>query len=190
MEQWPSAVADIVSNFESADFPDLTPEDRCTALLEILTVLPEEYSTSKLDKSQQRQVRAGIKAGAGCVLDLLLQLIRSNQPAIVERAIKALASWLDLDLPLDSVTEHVELCFAMIKTPKYFEVAVDAIMNALNSPTSHHTPTHGPFHPFCSVTRRTTRCGHSSSGSRNPSGAFKNYLRTGRQPLSTRFGEN
>ena len=122
-DSWPNAVADIVTNFETVDFPNVSMEDKCTALLEILTVIPEEFQTSKMEKSQLRQVRAGIKSGSKCVLDLFLQLIRSGQSTIVERSIKALASWLELDLPLDQVVEHIELCFETMKTPKYFEVS-------------------------------------------------------------------
>ena len=122
-ESWPNAVSDIVTNFETVDFPNVSMEDKCTALLEILTVIPEEFQTSKMEKNQLRQVRAGIKSGSKCVLDLFLQLIRSGQSTIVERSIKALASWLDLDLPLDQVVQHIELCFDTMKTPKYFEVS-------------------------------------------------------------------
>ena len=122
-DQWPNAIADIVTNFETVDFPNVSMEDKCTALLEILTVIPEEFQTSKMEKNNLRQVRQGIKTGSKCVLDLFIQLIKSGQPQITEKAIKALASWLDLDLPLDEVIEHIELCFETMKTPKYFEVS-------------------------------------------------------------------
>ena len=63
-DSWPNAVADIVTNFETVDFPNVSMEDKCTALLEILTVIPEEFQTSKMDKNQLRQVRTGIKSGS------------------------------------------------------------------------------------------------------------------------------
>jgi len=38
-------------------------------------------------------------------------------------AIKALGSWLALELPLVDVVQHLDLCFQTIQNPKYFEVS-------------------------------------------------------------------
>ena len=101
-------------------------------------MIPEEYQTCRLDKTQKRDVRNGIKNGASCVLNLLLQLINSGQETIIEKglfpvlignifivfiAIKALGSWLALELPLVDVVQHLDLCFQTIQNPKYFEVS-------------------------------------------------------------------
>ena len=50
-------------------------------------MIPEEYQTCRLDKTQKRDVRNGIKNGASCVLNLLLQLINSGQETIIEKGL-------------------------------------------------------------------------------------------------------
>lgn len=83
-------------------------------------------------------------------MNLLLQLINSGQETIIEKglfpvlmgtifivfiAIKALGSWLALELPLVDVVQHLDLCFQTIQNPKYFEVS--GIVLLLRNITDH-----------------------------------------------------
>ena len=56
-------------------FAGATMVQKFIALLEILTVLPEELQTSRLDKATRRDVRVGLTKGAEQVLSLLLQIL-------------------------------------------------------------------------------------------------------------------
>ena len=147
-QDWPNAINDIIHNFQTVDFPNVSIENKCIALLEILTVIPEEYQTCRLEKAQKREVRNGIKNGCSSVLELFLQLLNSGQSSIIEKTIKSLASWLALELPLDQTKQLIDVCFETVKNSKYFDGSVDAIMNGLYSPSSHqYTQTIFSFFP-------------------------------------------
>ena len=66
--------------YKSFQYAGTSGLDRFVALLEILTVLPEEYQTSRLDKARRREVRNGLSRGAEPVLQLLQQgLFQKNE---------------------------------------------------------------------------------------------------------------
>lgn len=116
--------------------------DRFVALLEILTVLPEEYQTSRLDKANRRDVRGGLTRGAESVLQLLLQIMTdgTSDTTAKEKSIKCFASWLALDLPPNVTQNHIHQCFQFIRDAALFEVSVEAILAALASPMAHQYP--------------------------------------------------
>lgn len=61
-EAWPGAVAEMVRVFQE-EGGGVDGRARCLALLELLTVLPEEFQTSRLPQYRKGQVR-----GAGEVM--------------------------------------------------------------------------------------------------------------------------
>ena len=62
-EAWPGAVAEMVRVFQE-EGGGVDGRARCLALLELLTVLPEEFHTSRLPQYRKGQVR-GYGGGGG-----------------------------------------------------------------------------------------------------------------------------
>ena len=69
-EAWPCAVADMVRMFQAED-SNVDGRARCLALLELLTVLPEEFQTSRLPQYRKGQVRSVLAQECGSVFPLL-----------------------------------------------------------------------------------------------------------------------
>ncbi|XP_041967527.1 importin-13 isoform X2 [Alosa sapidissima] len=112
-EAWPGAVSEMVRAFQQAEGPASSGMDgraRCLALLELLTVLPEEFQTSRLPQYRKGLVRA--------------------------RVLKCLSSWVLLDVPLCESEGLVEDAFAALADPELFDAAVEAIVNAVSQPDS------------------------------------------------------
>lgn len=111
---------------------------RCLALLELLTVLPEEFQTSRLPQYRKGQVRGALGREWAAVQPLLQQLLRqADSPGLVRaRVLKCLSSWVLLDVPLCESEALVEDAFAALADPELFDAAADAIVNAVSQPDS------------------------------------------------------
>lgn len=136
-EAWPGAVSEMVRVFQE-EGSTVDGRARCLALLELLTVLPEEFQTSRLPQYRRGQVRGALGREWTSVYPLLQQLLRqADSPAAVKaRALKCLSSWALLDVPLNESEGLLEAGFAALNDPELFDSAVEAIVNAISQPDS------------------------------------------------------
>uniref|UniRef100_A0A4W4FP29 Importin-13 n=1 Tax=Electrophorus electricus TaxID=8005 RepID=A0A4W4FP29_ELEEL len=136
-EAWPGAVGEMVRAFQE-EGGAADGRARCLALLELLTVLPEEFQTSRLPQYRKGQVRGALGREWAAVCPLLQQLLRQPEsPAPVKaRALKCLSSWVLLDVPLSESEGLLEAGFAALADPELFDTAVEAIVNAISQPDS------------------------------------------------------
>ncbi|KAK5621395.1 Importin-13 [Crenichthys baileyi] len=147
-DAWPGAVAEMVRVFQE-EGGGVDGRARCLALLELLTVLPEEFQTSRLPQYRKGQVRGALGREWGSVCPLLQQLLRrTDSPGAVKaRVLRCLSSWVLLDVPLNESEGLVHDCFSALSDPELFDTAVEAIVNAISQPDSqrsgercHHAP--------------------------------------------------
>ncbi|MBN3314942.1 IPO13 protein, partial [Atractosteus spatula] len=119
-EAWPAAVSEMVRMFQ-AEGAGVDGRARCLALLELLTVLPEEFQTSRLPQFRKGQ-----------------QLLRqADSPGFIKaKVLKCLSSWVLLDVPLNESEGLLQECFAALCDPELFDTAVEAIVNAISQPDS------------------------------------------------------
>ncbi|KAJ8388429.1 hypothetical protein AAFF_G00133050 [Aldrovandia affinis] len=136
-EAWPGAVTEMVRMFQE-EGGGVDGRARCLALLELLTVLPEEFQTSRLPQYRKGQVRGALGREWVSVFPLLQQLLRQpDSPGLVKaRVLKCLSSWVLLDVPLNESEGLVEDSFAALADPELFDTAVEAIVNAISQPDS------------------------------------------------------
>uniref|UniRef100_A0A4X2LTL9 Importin-13 n=1 Tax=Vombatus ursinus TaxID=29139 RepID=A0A4X2LTL9_VOMUR len=134
-EAWPCAVADMVRLFQA----EATPGDgqgRCLALLELLTVLPEEFQTSRLPQYRKSQVRAMLAQECRAIFPLLEQLLQqpSLPSAIKQKALKCFSSWVPLEVPLLDCERLIQAAFSALRDPELFDSSVEAIVSAISQP--------------------------------------------------------
>ncbi|CAB1324207.1 unnamed protein product [Coregonus sp. 'balchen'] len=136
-EAWPGAVPEMVRVFQE-EGGGVDGRARCLALLELLTVLPEEFQTSRLPQYRKGQVRGALGREWGSVCPLLQQLLRRGDSpgAVKARVLRCLSSWVLLDVPLSESEGLVEDCFTALPDPELFDTAVEAIVNAISQPDS------------------------------------------------------
>uniref|UniRef100_A0A8C1DK07 Importin-13 n=1 Tax=Cyprinus carpio carpio TaxID=630221 RepID=A0A8C1DK07_CYPCA len=136
-EAWPGAVSEMVHMFQE-EGGEVDGRARCLALLELLTVLPEEFQTSRLPQYRKGQVRAALGREWTAVYPLLQQLLRQpdSPPLVKARVLKCLSSWVLLDVPLNESEGLVEACFTALSDPELFDTAVEAIVNTISQPDS------------------------------------------------------
>ncbi|KYO40931.1 hypothetical protein Y1Q_0006945 [Alligator mississippiensis] len=134
-EAWPCAVADMVRMFQAED-TNVDGRARCLALLELLTVLPEEFQTSRLPQYRKGQVRSVLAQECGSVFPLLGQLLQQqDSPGFIkQKVLKCFSSWVQLEIPLMDCESLIQAAFASLQDPELFDTAVEAIVNAISQP--------------------------------------------------------
>uniref|UniRef100_A0A672IQR7 Importin-13 n=1 Tax=Salarias fasciatus TaxID=181472 RepID=A0A672IQR7_SALFA len=146
-QAWPQPVADMVRAFQP-QVPDAEdgsgsgaeaardPQAHCLALLELLTVLPEEFHSSRLARARRGQLREALAGEWAAVCPMLRQLLQSRDSTgpVKEKVLRCLSSWVGLDVPLGDSQELVQDCFAALSVPELFDTAVETIVNAVSQP--------------------------------------------------------
>ncbi|KAM4604833.1 importin-13-like [Polymixia lowei] len=147
-QAWPQPVADMVRVFQpekpeaeggvagSAVGAEQDPHARCLALLELFTVLPEEFHSSRLAQARRNQLREALAGEWAVLCPLLRQLLQSQDSPnpVKERVLRCLSSWVGLDVPLGESQGLVQDCFTALTNPELFDTAVETIVNAISQP--------------------------------------------------------
>lgn len=134
-DAWPCAVADMVRLFQAEDSP-VDSQGRCLALLELLTVLPEEFQTSRLPQYRKGLVRTSLAVECGTVFPLLEQLLQqpSSPSCVRQKVLKCFSSWVQLEVPLQDCEALIQAAFAALQDSELFDSSVEAIVNAISQP--------------------------------------------------------
>ncbi|KAL7386326.1 hypothetical protein ABVT39_006759 [Epinephelus coioides] len=146
-QAWSQPVADMVRAFQPQK-PDSEgstgaessqdPHAHCLALLELLTVLPEEFQSSRLTQARRAQLREALAGEWAVVCPMLRQLLQSQDSSdqVKEKVLRCLSSWVGLDVPLGESHELVQDCFTALSNSELFDTAVETIVNAISQPDS------------------------------------------------------
>ncbi|XP_072172945.1 importin-13-like [Diadema setosum] len=140
---WPDAVKSIIETFQQARTPHLDSTHRCSALLELLTVLPEEFQTAPMSQHRKSTVRHELEKGMTHVLPLLQSLLeQEDSPShIRHQALRCFSSWVQLSVPLTEVESFKTLLFQLIHDPELFDCCIDSLISVVSQPTAHKYPT-------------------------------------------------
>nr|XP_032821906.1 importin-13 isoform X2 [Petromyzon marinus] len=138
-DAWPTAVSDMTQAFPPGP-----------ALLELLTVLPEELQTSRLAQHRKGVVRGVLAREApACVFPLLLRLLEqgggggggagdgaasAGATTLGQKVLRCFASWVQLDVPLTECEGLVHSTFRALRDAELFDTAVDALVQAISQP--------------------------------------------------------
>lgn len=140
---WSQPVADMVRAFQpqepecdGASGAAQDPQLHCLALLELLTVLPEELQSSRVAQPRRSQLREALAGEWGVVGSMLRQLLQSQDSSnqVKEKVLRCLSSWVGMDVPLGKSHELVQDCFSTLSNPEVFDTAVETIVTAISQP--------------------------------------------------------
>lgn len=142
-QAWSRPVEDMVRAFqpqkpaseEGAEAgPD--PQAHCLALLELLSVLPEEFQSARLAHTRRTQLREALAGEWPTMCPMLRQLLQSQDSStqVKEKVLRCLSSWVGLDVPLGQSQDLVQDCFTALSCPELFDTAVETIVSAISQP--------------------------------------------------------
>lgn len=142
-QAWSRPVADMVTAFqpqksdqEDGSGASQDPQSHCLALLELLTVLPEEFQSSRLAQARRAQLREALAGEWAVVCSMLRQLLQSHDSSnkVKEKVLRCLASWVALDVPLAESHLLVHDCFSALSEAELFDTAVETIVSVISQP--------------------------------------------------------
>lgn len=144
-EHWPEPITDIISMFQ----PQLSgpnPNFRSlTLLLELLTVIPEEFSTLLLSSNRRSTVRNAFSSSLGTVLPFLLGVMshHGQEGASTEatlQACKCVQAWVQFGVPLDSCDPVVDRLLHCVGDEELQDTVIEALSSLVSHPDTHKYP--------------------------------------------------
>lgn len=138
LDSWPSAVPDLLQAFQSAEGA-AEAAGRRLALLEVLTVLPEELLSRKFTSVDRARLQAALAQEWALLCPLLRELLRCECSAysVKERALRCLPPWLLLGVDPVQSEGVLQDSLALLKVPELFDTAVESVVGALSVPDWH-----------------------------------------------------
>ncbi|XP_041359281.1 importin-13-like [Gigantopelta aegis] len=137
-EVWPDPIENLITTFQRQEFHNVTNIQRCKMLLEILTVIPEEFFSANLGHHRRTVLRAELNKGRDQVLPLIQSLLNSHSPTeVYEVALKCFSSWVEFGVPVNEGEQIILSVFQSLHNPQLFEIATDTLTNVFSNPDSH-----------------------------------------------------
>lgn len=135
LDTWPSAVPDLLQAFQSGEGTSEV-DGRRLALLEVLTVLPEELLSKKFTSGNRARLQGALAQEWTLLCPLLRELLRGEGSvgSMKERALRCVPSWLGLGVDLGQSEGVLRDSLALLKVPELFDTAVESVVGALSVP--------------------------------------------------------
>lgn len=138
-EHWQAPIQDLISLFQpNISATNLRP---LVLLLELLTVIPEEFSTLLLASQRRAQVRTELANSLQCVLPFILQILSLQTNTDVGlQALKCLQAWIQFGVPLDESAALIDKLLAAVHDEELSDVAFEALSSMISHPDTHKYP--------------------------------------------------
>ncbi|KAH3721182.1 importin-13-like [Dreissena polymorpha] len=139
-EEWPNCVDELIIMFQN-DASSLSSTQRCSVLLEVFTVFPEEFFSLSMSNDKRAGVRQELNKSINKILALLSNLISPNSPnEVYEQALKCFGSWVDFGIPMNEAEQIIVQVFQSLNSEHLFDAAVDTLVKVFTQPDAHKYP--------------------------------------------------
>lgn len=129
-EHWKQSIPDIIASFQQQSLPNLETSQILLALMEILTVLPEEFQSAVLAQSYRGLVRHELTASLVHVLPVLRQVLSHYCSSELHlQTINCLSSWIQFGIPLSDCEDILSFVLDATKDEDLCEAALDCLAN-------------------------------------------------------------
>lgn len=111
-------------------------------LLELLTIIPEEFATSAMQSSKRAQVRCEFTTSLPGVVNIIQKVFNERQLPTEIRAqtMKCLQSWVQFGIPIEVVEELFERLIQSLDDEELYDCALDAMGSVVSQPSAHKHP--------------------------------------------------
>ncbi|GAB1597490.1 importin-13-like isoform X1 [Argonauta hians] len=137
---WPKPVSNLRETFSQSNFPNVSEYNLCEALIETLTVIPEEFFSVYLPQYKKGVVKNYLSNELKDVIPLLENLMESSPTNMKLETLKCVNSWAEFGIPLDEGEELIVQLFKMMQNSDLFETAADVLCAILAHPDTHRFP--------------------------------------------------
>ncbi|XP_039272455.2 importin-13-like [Styela clava] len=138
MKKWDTVISDIIKRLQEDETANVSPMQRCSALLEILAVLAEEHHSRTMEQYQKGIVKHMLIQGMPHVLPLLSNLMNSEDfNEMHGKILKCFSSWVILGIPINEYKDILHKTISFIDDPDLFDNCVECLLNTFCSPGIH-----------------------------------------------------
>nr|CAD7574619.1 unnamed protein product [Timema californicum] len=150
---WPTAIPDLIASLQPSSFPNIPSARLAWVLLQILTVLPEEFQSSHLAQNHKSAVRNELQKNIPIVLPLLESVlstgVHESTYDMTRQAVVCASAWFQLGVALpdcDRLADNlVALVFQTGSLPHHLalglcELILDTLSNMVTHPNTHKYP--------------------------------------------------
>lgn len=138
-EHWTSAIPELMATFQPSNIVHLPPDRTLEVLLEMLTVLPEEFQSTTLAQSFRGIVRNQLHTNLTHVLPLIHQTLTAQRvgPPLRLQSLRCLSSWITFGIPLPDCGELLSAVLGCVADGELCESAVEVLCNVVIHPDAH-----------------------------------------------------
>ncbi len=110
--------------------------------LELLTVLPEEFSTLALSNSKKIEVRERFSKNLPEVLQLITQLLQEQSVSeeTKRQAVRSLEGWVNFGIPMEASEKIIQLLLSKVTTVEESEEYLEVMTSIISQPDMHSHP--------------------------------------------------
>lgn len=142
-EHWPAPITDLINLFKpQISTGQIKP---LVLLLELLTVIPEEFSTLLLSSQRRAVVRHSFGSSLATVMPFLLGVMEhhgsnSASSEATLQATKCIQAWVQFGLPLDSCDPIVDQLLKCVGDEELQDKVIEALSSLVSHPDTHKYP--------------------------------------------------
>lgn len=143
-DKWKNGINSIIALFTQSqnEFLIKNPEKGHVIVLNILTILPEEFSRIGVPKGQRAAIKLELENQFGTVLSYIQFIIATYpQAEILARMFSCLSKWLDFGIPVIKVESLFDYLFHSLNNENIFDDASNCIIALFTSPDAIKYPT-------------------------------------------------
>lgn len=142
---WPTAVKDLIDNLQPANLPNISGHKVINTLVEILTVIPEEYNSTLMSYTEKPLMRELFVSSIDQVFSVIKSIMEQNTFAenTKNMAIQCFSNWSQNFgcLILNDLHDVIlNLILNEISNEELSKICVDAITNIYSNPEIHRYP--------------------------------------------------
>ncbi len=112
-------------------------------LLELLTIIPEEFATSVMPTSKRAIVRADLTRSLDMVIDIIRKVFNEGQNLSTEiqvQTMKCLQAWVQFGIPNEVTEELFTRLIASLRDEELYDCSLDAMGSVVSHPNAHKYP--------------------------------------------------
>ncbi|CAF0734212.1 unnamed protein product [Adineta ricciae] len=143
-DKWKNGITAIITLFTQSDNEFLVkhPEKGHLIVLNILTILPEEFSRIVVSKTQRASIRVELESQFPTVLSYIQFIIATyNQADVLGKMFSCLSKWLEFGISIVKVDSLFDYLFNSLNNESIFDDASDCIIVLFTSPDALKYPT-------------------------------------------------
>lgn len=139
-DRWQQPIASLITMFQAE--MESKGLAYLNVLLELLTIIPEEFATASMLQSRRSVVRNYLGSDLNLVLGLLNKVFsQANMDSeSMLHSIKCLQSWVQFGVPNENIEPLFDRLMATLQDDELYDSSLDAMCSIVSHPNTHKHP--------------------------------------------------